>query len=140
MPRATPGLRDGASSTSLSGDFEFITTVLLPMKFFSSRSRAGIFRICLQQFIQSADSCLNMLPLQNVGRQKAKDRFAGSINDDATLHHLSGNALGEFGGVQLQSKHESYSTDISNAVMLFLERFKFAPEESAHFLNVPKNV
>src|SRR6185437_2392580 len=102
MPRVAVGLRGEISSPSAG--FGFMTTVLLPMGFFSCRCGPGVCCCKIfQNFVERVDGDLDMLPLQNVGRKETKHGLAGAINDDAALHHLCGDLLCEFGGVELDA-------------------------------------
>src|ERR1700722_6929462 len=92
MPSVAVGLPGRCSSPAVSAALVFIITVLLPIGFLSCRRCADVCCCTLfQYFVECGDGGLDVFALENVRGEEAKDRFAGSIENDATLHHLGGN-------------------------------------------------
>src|ERR1700678_4374051 len=112
MPRVARERVGGESSAS---DFEFIVTFLLPIGFASCRCCAG--ECCGEDFVEGFDGGVDVLTLEDEGREQAKDCLAGAVNDDAALEHLGGYALGEFGGVDLDAEHEAFAAYRGDAVV-----------------------
>src|SRR5260370_16544618 len=88
IPKVAVGFGVDISSLAASVGFEFITTVLLPMSFFSCRHRAGVCCVGFQYLVEGVDRDLNVLTFKNEWRQEAKNSLAGSVDDYPSLHHL----------------------------------------------------
>ena len=58
-----------------------------------------------------------MLALEKEGWEETEDGIAGAVDDDAALHHLGGDALGEVGGVELNAEHEAFAAYVDDAVV-----------------------
>src|SRR5271170_7878195 len=115
----------GKSST-MSG-FGFMMTVLLPIGFFSCRRCAGIG--CTEDLIECFDGGLDVLALEKEGWEETEDGVAGAVDDDAALHHLGGDALGEIGGVEFDAEHEAFAAYVDDAVVAFGELRELLVEE-----------
>src|SRR6202012_4224421 len=58
----------------------FIITVLLPMRLFSGRRCAGI--CCAEDLVERFDDDFDVFSFEDERRKEAKDRLAGSVDDD----------------------------------------------------------
>src|SRR5260370_21843063 len=124
MPRVAADLRRATSPRASSRGVEPIITVLLPICMFSDRRCPGICCTCSQYLVESRHGQVDMFPLQNVGRKKAKNRFTGSVNDDPTLHHLCCNALRQFRRVEFETQHQTHPSNLHDALLLCFETFE----------------
>src|ERR1700723_1840593 len=116
MPSVAVGLPDACSSPAISAALVFIMTVLLPMGFFSCRRCADVFCCTLlQNLVECRDGGLDVFALENIRGKKAKDPLAGSIENDASLHHLGGHLCCQFGGVEFEAQHQAESSDVDDA-------------------------
>ena len=50
--------------------------------------------VCTEESRRGFDGGVDVLALEDVGREKAEDRLAGAIDDDATLEHLGDDVVG----------------------------------------------
>src|SRR5271168_2421929 len=91
MPRIAvfPGAR---SSPAISVVLVFMTTVLLPMGLLSCRRCAGV--CCTDDLVECFDGCLDVFAFEDERGEEAKDRLAGPVDDDVTLHKLGSYAFG----------------------------------------------
>lgn len=130
--------RERAGWKSSASDFEFMVTVLLPIGFASCRCCAG--ECCGEDFVEGFDCGVDVLTLEKEGREQAKDCLAGAVDDDAALHHLGGNALGEVGGVDFDAEHEAFAADFGDAVVAFGELSELIVEVRARLVGVGEDV
>src|SRR4030088_1382728 len=80
MPRVAVGLPGAWSSPAISVVLVFIITVLLPMGLLSYRRGAGV--CCTNDLVECFDDSLDVFAFENERRKKAKDRFAGPVDND----------------------------------------------------------
>src|ERR1700761_9646274 len=135
MPRVARGRVGEKSSAS---DFEFMVTVLLPIGFASCRCCAG--ECCGEDFVEGFDGGVDVLTLDKEGREQTKNCLSGAVDDDAALHHLSGYALGEIGGVDLDAEHDAFAADFGDAVVGRSQLRELVVEVGAYFVDVSEDV
>ncbi len=137
MPRVAVGFGDAVVVRSRSlcvHDYGFAThgIVLLP-----AQSPAYAAR---DDLVERGDGGVDVAALEDEGWKKAKDRFAGAVDDDATVHHLCGDLFGQVGGVEFEAKHQADAADVDDAVVAGGEFGELLVEVVADLLNVLEEI
>ena len=83
--------------TVSSSDFEFITTVLLPMGGASCEYGGVTGFVLRKKFCKRVDGDVDMFLFEDVWRKKAEHGVAGAVDDDLLLHKLAGDVSGKCG-------------------------------------------
>ena len=65
---------------------------------------------------------LDVFALENERRKKAKDRLAGSVDDDVAIHELGGNAFRQICRVEFSAQHQPDAPNVHDA---FVTRREF---------------
>src|ERR1700733_7394931 len=118
MPRVAVGLAGKCSSPGVSAVLVFIMTVLLPMGFLSCRRCADVCCCtAFQDFVERGDCVFDVFALENVRGKEAKNRLAGSIEDDAALHHLGSHLCCQLGRVEFEAKHQAKTSNVDDAIV-----------------------
>src|SRR5271170_3478207 len=102
-------------SSAGSGFLGFMTTVLLPMGLVSCRCCSG--ECCSESLVKRLDGGVDVIALEDEGRQEAEDGFAGAVDDDALGQELRGDLFGQVGGVEFNAEHEADAANVDDGIV-----------------------